>query len=98
MSDALSVYEVTAAVLIWTGSSTRVWEHAFDRLVIIGNSALALAVCAELAQREREGEALSQPPQPAFADLILYRRRGRNAPRTASAPPGTFRQQPARWA
>jgi RyR domain len=44
----------------------------FDRLVIIGNSPLALAVCAELAQREREGEALSVPPRPGLADLILY--------------------------
>ena len=46
--------------------------HAFDRLVIVGNSALALAVCAELAQREREGATLSQPPQLSFADLILF--------------------------
>src|SRR6476469_1043789 len=47
-------------------------QHGFDRLVIVGNSALALAVCAELAQREREGAALSAPPHPSFADVILF--------------------------
>ena len=71
MSDALSVYEVTASVLLDRILDPS-WEHAFDRLVIVGNSALALAVCAELAQREREGATLSQPPQPSFADLILF--------------------------
>ena len=71
MSDALSVYEVTASVLLDRILDPK-WEHAFDRLVIVGNSALALAVCAELAQREREGATLSQPPQPSFADLILF--------------------------
>ena len=57
MSDALSVYEVTANLI--SGPDRRPeLESSFDRLVIVGNSALALAVCAELAQREREGDAL----------------------------------------
>ena len=71
MSDALSVYEVTATLIldrIIDGPE----QHGFDRLVIVGNSALALAVCAELAQREREGAALSAPPHPSFADVILF--------------------------
>ena len=38
----------------------------------MGSSALALAVCAELAQREQEGDALSAPPLPGLTDLILY--------------------------
>jgi hypothetical protein len=71
MSDALSVYEVTAA-LVFDRILDRSRKHPFDRLVIIGNSPLALAACAELAQREREGDALSAPPHPGLADLILY--------------------------
>ncbi len=71
MSDALSVYEVTASVLLDRILDPR-RTPAFDRLVIVGNSPLALAVCAELAQREREGGALDEPPEPLFADLILF--------------------------
>lgn len=71
MTDALSVCEVTAALLL-----DRVLDQAldepFDRLVLVGSSPLALAVCAELAQREREGEVLGQRPRPSFADLILF--------------------------
>jgi hypothetical protein len=71
MSDALSVYEVTATLILDRIIDGRE-QHGFDRLVIVGNSALALAVCAELAQREREGAALSSPPHPSFADVILF--------------------------
>ena len=71
MSDALSVYEVTAA-LIFDRILDPSRKRPFDRLVIIGNSPLALAACAELAQREREGDSLSAPPHPGLADLILY--------------------------
>jgi RyR domain len=71
MSDAVSVYEVTAALIFDRILDPR-RKHPFDRLVIIGNSPLALAACAELAQREREGDALSAPPHPGLADLILY--------------------------
>jgi hypothetical protein len=67
MSDALSVYEVTATLLL-----DRIQGRAFDRLVIVGNSPLALAVCAELAQREREGHLLGEHPKPSFAELILF--------------------------
>jgi hypothetical protein len=71
ISDALSVYEVTAALILDRILDPRL-SQPFGRLVIIGNSPLALAVCAELAQREREGDALSAPPRPGIADLILY--------------------------
>jgi hypothetical protein len=71
ISDALSVYEVTAALILDRILDPRL-SRPFDKLVIIGNSPLALAVCAELAQREREGEALSAPPRPGLPDLILY--------------------------
>lgn len=71
MSDALSVYEVTAALLL-----DRVLDVGndppFDRLVIVGNSPLALAVCADLAQREREGAELQAPPPLTFADVLLF--------------------------
>ncbi len=71
ISDALSVYEVTAELILDRILDPRL-EPFFDRLVIIGNSPLALAACTELAQREREGDALSAPPRPGLADLILY--------------------------
>lgn len=71
ISDALSVHEVTAE-LILDRILDRKLKPGFDRLVIVGNSPLALAVCAELAQREREGDALLAPPRPGLADLILY--------------------------
>jgi hypothetical protein len=71
ISDALSVYEVTAELILDRILDPRL-ERPFDRLVIIGNSPLALAACTELAQREREGDALSAPPRPGLADLILY--------------------------
>ena len=71
MSDALSVYEVTAALLL-----DRIMEPqggpAFDQLIVVGNSALALAVCAELAQREREAQALGQPTGLDFHDVLLF--------------------------
>lgn len=67
MSDALSVYEVTAALIL-----DRVQGGGFDRLVIVGNSPLALAVCAELAQREREGQLLGAHPRPSFPELVLF--------------------------
>ena len=71
ISDALSVYEVTAELILDRILDPSL-EQRFDRVVIVGSSALALAVCAELAQREREGDALSAPPLPGLADLILY--------------------------
>jgi RyR domain len=71
ISDALSVYEVTAELILDRILDPRL-ERPFDRLVIIGNSPLALAACTELAQREREGDALSATPRPGLADLILY--------------------------
>jgi RyR domain len=71
ISDALSVYEVTAELILDQLLDSHL-NQRFDRLVIVGSSPLALAVCAELAQREREGDALSAPPIPGLADLILY--------------------------
>ncbi len=71
MADALSVYEVTASILLdkigFPADGRR-----FDRLVIVGHSPLALALCAELAQREREAAALSVQLQPGIADLMLF--------------------------
>jgi hypothetical protein len=71
ISDALSVYEVTAELILDRILDPRL-ERPSDRLVIIGNSPLALAACTELAQREREGDALSAPPRPGLVDLILF--------------------------
>ena len=71
ISDALSVYEVTAELILDRILDTSL-EQRFARLVIVGSSPLALAVCAELAQREREGDALSVSPHPGLEDLILY--------------------------
>jgi hypothetical protein len=66
MSDALSVYEVTAAILVEKIQST-----GQDRLALVGNSPLAVAVCAELAQRQREDTVLGQRRAPSLADLVL---------------------------
>ena len=71
ISDALSVYEVTAELILDRIVDPNL-ESNFDRLVIVGSSALAVAVCAELAQREREGDALLAAPHLGLADLILY--------------------------
>jgi hypothetical protein len=71
ISDALSVYEVTAELILDRILDSTLGQ-SFDRLVIVGNSRLALAVCAELAQREREGDALLAAPRLRLADLILY--------------------------
>lgn len=71
ISDALSVYEVTAELILDRILDPKL-EPGFDRLVIVGNSPLALAVCAELAQREREGGVLQAAPRLRVADLILY--------------------------
>jgi RyR domain len=71
ISDALSVYEVTAELILDRVLDPNA-QQRFDRLVIVGNSTLALALCAELAQREREGRALSAPPHLGLADLILF--------------------------
>jgi hypothetical protein len=67
MSDALSVYEVTATLIL-----DRILTGAYDRLVLVGSSPLALAVCAELAQREREGTLLNAGPKPSFPELVMY--------------------------
>lgn len=66
VSDALSVYEVTAALLVGHLQSA---PH--DRLAVVGHSPLALAICAELAQRQREGTVLRRQPKPSFAELVL---------------------------
>ncbi len=66
VSDALSSYEVTAAVLVG-----HVQSQPHDRLVVVGHSPLALAICAELAQRHREGKVLHVRPTPSFAELVL---------------------------
>ena len=74
MSDALSVYEVTAALLldrILVGGPRDPTGPAFDRLVLVGHSPLALAVCADLAQREREGVALEERLPLGFGDVLL---------------------------
>ena len=42
-----------------------------DRLVVVGRSPLALAICAELAQREREGAVLRTKPAPSLNELVL---------------------------
>jgi hypothetical protein len=67
MSDALSVYEVTAALIL-----DRILTGDYDRLVLVGSSPLALAVCAELAQREREGALLNARPKPSFPALVMF--------------------------
>jgi hypothetical protein len=67
MSDALSVYEVTAALIL-----DRILTGSYDRLVLVGSSPLALAVCAELAQREREGALLKARPKPSFPQLLMF--------------------------
>ncbi len=66
VSDALSSHEVTAAILV-----DQVQSDGADRLVVVGESPLALALCAELAQREREGGVLGHRPRPSFAELVL---------------------------
>lgn len=66
VSDALSVHEVTAALLVGHVQSGR-----HDRLALVGRSPLALAICAELAQRQREGTVLRRQPEPSFAELVL---------------------------
>jgi hypothetical protein len=67
MSDALSVYEVTAARIL-----DRILTGDHDRLVIAGISPLALAVCAEMSHREREGRMLGKKPVPSFSELVLF--------------------------
>ncbi len=66
VSDALSIYEVTAAILVGHAQS-----EAHDRLAVVGGSPLALAICAELAQRQREGAVLGSRPVPSFGELVL---------------------------
>lgn len=66
VSDALSVYEVTAALLVG-----HVQAEAHDRVAVVGRSPLALAICTELAQRQREGSVLGRRPRPSFAELVL---------------------------
>src|SRR4029077_13297164 len=62
----LSIHEVTAAILV-----AHVQARQHDRLVIIGRSPLALAICAELAQCEREDGLLGIERRPSFGELVL---------------------------
>jgi hypothetical protein len=64
--DALSCYEITAIHLV-----DRLQKQDHDRVVLAGASLLALAVCAELAQRGREDRLLGVLRRPALADLVL---------------------------
>lgn len=67
VSDALSVYEVTAAILVDHAQQAQV-----ERLAVVGSSPLALAICAELAQRQREAGVLRQwSSPPSIAGLVL---------------------------
>jgi hypothetical protein len=66
VSDALSIYEVTAAILV-----AHLQSESHDRLAVVGGSPLALAICAELAQRQREGAVLGSRPAPSFEELVL---------------------------
>ncbi len=66
IGDALSSYEVTAALLV-----DRLQRADHDRLVLVGSSPLALAVSAELAQRDREDDLLGQRRRPSTADLVV---------------------------
>ncbi len=66
VTDALSIHEVTATSLM-----ASVESEPHDRLVVVGGSPLALAICAELAQRQREGAILHTRPRPSFAELVL---------------------------
>jgi hypothetical protein len=52
MSDALSVYEVTATLIL-----DRILTGAYDRLVLVGSSPLALAVCADSPSASGGGPA-----------------------------------------
>ena len=65
VTDALSIHEVTATMLM-----ARVESEPHDRLAVVGRSPLALAICAELAQRERRGPSATQP-RPSFSELML---------------------------
>ncbi len=65
LCDALSRYETTAALLV-----DRLRQGAHDRVALIGTSPLALAVCTELAQRERE-DALLDSGSAALSRLVL---------------------------
>ncbi len=71
MADALSVYEVTASILLDRVHFPADGEH-FDRLVVVGHSPLALALCAELVQRDREAQALGATLRPGLGDLLLF--------------------------
>ena len=72
VSDALSIHEVTASVLVRHVQDPTVDPNVqHDRLVVVGHSPLALAVCAELAQREREAGVLRETHEPSFSRLVL---------------------------
>ena len=65
-SDSLSTYEVTASLVV-----RRVAGGGFDSIVLVGSSPLALAVCAELAQLDREARLLGTVPDPGLSRLVL---------------------------
>lgn len=75
MCDAVSQPEITARLLVH-----RLQQGMHDRLALVGGSALALAVCAELAQSDREERLLDRPDRPLAERLTLV---GPAAPRLA---------------
>ena len=88
MSDAVSVYEVTAALIFDRILDPR-RKHPFDRLVIIGNSPLALAAC--IGSRSGAGGRCavgSTPSRSCRFDLV--RARGGSASPAAPATAGAL--------
>jgi hypothetical protein len=75
MCDAVSQPEITARLLVH-----RLQQGLHDRLALVGGSPLALAVCAELAQCDREERLLDRPDRPLAERLTLV---GAAAPRLA---------------
>ena len=73
--DALSIYEVTATMLV-----AHVQSEPHDRLVVVGRSPLALAICAELAQRRAGGRGAADEAGP------VPRRAGAGRARRGQAP------------
>lgn len=66
MCDAVSQHEITARLLVH-----RLQQGLHDRIVVVGGSSLALAVCAELAQCDREERLLGRSGHPLAERLVL---------------------------
>jgi hypothetical protein len=67
VADAVGKYEVTARRLLDTVINTT----TVDRIMVCGASPLALAVCADMAQRRRERDYYTAPDQAPLPSLTL---------------------------